>query len=154
MPGRVIETVGELRSLVGEEVGVSGWYEIPQEKIDGFAELTEDRQWIHIDRERANMESPYQTTIGHGFLTLSMLSHLSREAVELRGAFKMRINYGLNKVRFPAAVPAGAKIRARFAVGAVEDVEGGVQVIWKVTVETEGGGKPVCAAEWVVRAYY
>ncbi|MBK5295242.1 MAG: MaoC family dehydratase [Acidobacteriia bacterium] len=154
MPARIIASLEELRALSGQEAGVSGWYQVPQTQIDQFAETTEDRQWIHIDKERARNESPYGSTIAHGFLTLSMLSHLSREAVDLRGDFKMRINYGLNRVRFPAAVPSGARIRGRFAVGAIEEITGGIQIIWNVTVEVEGSAKPVCAAEWVVRAYY
>ncbi len=154
MPARIIGSLEELRSLSGQEAGVSDWYPINQNQINQFAETTEDRQWIHLDVERAKAESPYGSTIAHGFLTLSMLSHLSREAVDLRGDFKMRINYGLNRVRFPAAVLSGARIRGRFSVGAIEEITGGIQIIWNVTVEAEGSDKPVCAAEWVVRAYY
>lgn len=143
-----------MRARTGEEVAVSEWHTVTQEEIDQFAAVTQDQQWIHVDRERAAAESPYKTTIAHGFLTLSMLSKLSRESVELAGDFKMRINYGLNKVRFPSAVPSGSRIRARFAVGSVEALEGAVQVIWKVTVEVEGAAKPACVAEWVIRCYF
>lgn len=155
MPTRVVDGIAELRTLVGQEVGTSDWFTIGQERIAQFAQVTEDRQWIHLDQARAAAESPYRSTIAHGFLTLSMLSEFSREAVDIRGDFKMRINYGLNRVRFPAAVPAGARVRGRFVLVAVEDVEGGVQVVWGVTVEVEGGGaKPALAAEWVTRIYY
>jgi acyl dehydratase len=154
MPARVIHSIDELRSLAGSEAGLSDWYPIPQDKIDAFAQITEDRQWIHIDPARAATESPYKSTIAHGFLTLSMLSHLSREAVDLQAPFKMRINYGLNRVRFPAAVPSGARIRARLAVGSLKDIDNGLEIVWNVTVEAEGIAKPVCAAEWVIRAYY
>lgn len=155
MPTRVVNGIAELKTLVGQEVGLSEWFRMGQERIAQFAETTEDRQWIHLDEARAKAESPYHGTIAHGFLTLAMLSEFSREAVEIRGDFKMRINYGLNRVRFPAAVPAGARVRGRFVLMAVEDVEGGVQVVWGVTVEVEGRGtKPAVAAEWVVRIYF
>ena len=145
--------LGNCAGLVGREVAVSDWFEVTQERIDGFAAVTEDRQWIHIDAERARAESPYGAAIAHGFLTLALLSHLSREAVEVQGEFSRRINYGLNRVRFPAAVVAGARVRGRFVVAGVEEVEGGVQVVWGATVEIEGGGKPACVAEWVTRMY-
>jgi acyl dehydratase len=154
MAKQVFQSAAELRARTGEEVAVSEWHTVTQEEIDQFAAVTQDQQWIHVDRERAAAESPYKTTIAHGFLTLSMLSKLSRESVELAGDFKMRINYGLNKVRFPSAVPSGSRIRARFAVGSVEALEGAVQVIWKVTVEVEGAAKPACVAEWVIRCYF
>ena len=151
-PMRAIE-VNELAGLLGREVAVSDWFEVTQERIDGFAAVTEDRQWIHVDAAKASAESPYGRTIAHGFLTLALLSHLSREALEVRGAFTRRINYGLNRVRFPAAVLEGARVRGRFVLEAVEKVEGGLQVVWGVTVEVEGGRKPACVAEWVTRMY-
>jgi acyl dehydratase len=126
---------------------------VDQERIAQFAETTGDRQWIHLDSARARTESPYRSTIAHGFLTLSMLSELSREAIDIRGEFKMRINYGLNRVRFPAPVPAGARVRGHFTLASVEDFEGGSQVTWTVIVEVEGGAKPALAAEWVTRLY-
>ena len=150
----VIEGIGELRALVGQEVAVGEWFEVTQERIDAFAEVSEDRQWIHVDTARAAAEPGYGGTIAHGFLTLSLLSHLSREAVEVRGEFRMRINYGLNRVRFPAAVRAGARVRGRFTVAAVEEVKDAVQVSWGVTVEVEGGAKPAVVAEWVIRLYH
>ena len=153
MPSRIVNGIEELRTLVGQEIGLSDWFLVDQQRIAQFAETTEDRQWIHLDSQRASRESPYQSTIAHGFLTLSLLSEFSREAIDIRGDFKMRINYGLNRVRFPAPVPAGARIRGRFALAAVEDFEGGVQVVWTVIVEVEGGAKPALAAEWVTRLY-
>lgn len=154
MAARVIEGIDELRTLVGQEVGVSEWFTMGQDRIGAFADTTEDRQWIHLDRDRALRESPYRSTIAHGFLTLSMLSEFSREAVDIRGEFKMRINYGLNRVRFPAPVPSGARIRGKFTLAAVEDFDGGVQVVWNAVVEVEGGTKPAVAAEWLTRLYF
>jgi acyl dehydratase len=153
MPAQVIASREELDSLVGQEVGVSDWFEVSQARINDFAETTEDRQWIHLDVERARAESPYGTTIAHGFLTLSLISHLAAQAVSLRPLFRTGINYGLNRVRFPAAVPAGSRIRARLALQSVEDIPGGIHVIWNVTVEVEGGQKPALVAEWLVRYY-
>jgi acyl dehydratase len=153
MPPRVISTIEELKNLIGQEVGSSDWFEIAQSRIDLFAEATEDRQWIHVDVERAKRESPFQTTIAHGFLTLSLISHLASQAVRVSGNFKMGINYGLNRVRFPAPVPAGSRIRARFALQSAEDVPGGIQIIWNVTIEVEGAEKPSMVAEWLVRYY-
>lgn len=151
---RKIAGIAELRTLVGQHVAASEWLTVTQERISRFAETTDDRQWIHIDADRAATESPYGTTIAHGFLTLSMLSDFSRDAVEIEGDFKMRINYGLNKVRFPAPVKAGARIRGKFALAAVDDVDGGVQIVWHCTVEVEGQAKPALAAEWLTRVYY
>ncbi|HXG92923.1 MAG TPA: MaoC family dehydratase [Blastocatellia bacterium] len=150
---RVIEGLEELKSLVGEEVGASDWFEITQQRINAFADATEDHQWIHIDAERAKTESPFKTTIAHGFLTLSLLPHLAAQAVTVRGDFKMGINYGLNRLRFISPVASGARIRARFTLQSVEEVAGGIQIIWSVVVETEGGQKPALAAEWLVRYY-
>jgi acyl dehydratase len=144
----------ELRANLGQEVAVSEWFAVTQERIDAFARVTEDAQWIHVDPDRASGESPYAATIAHGFLTLSLLSFLSREAVEIRGDFRMRINYGLNRVRFPAAVKSGARVRARFVPQAVRDVPGSVEIVWGVTVEIEAQPKPACVAEWVTRLYY
>jgi acyl dehydratase len=150
---RIIETVEELRSLVGQEVAVGEWFTLEQSRIDAFAEATGDHQWIHRDMERAKTESPFGTTIAHGFLTLSLLSSLSHDCFDIRGDFKMRINYGLNRVRFPSPVLAGARIRARFTLQSLEAVDGGYQVVWLATVDIEGGRKPALYAEWVVRLY-
>ncbi|HEY6187632.1 MAG TPA: MaoC family dehydratase [Pyrinomonadaceae bacterium] len=147
-----IESIAKLGEHVGREVAVSPWLEVTQERINQFAEATEDRQWIHIDPERAARESPFKQTIAHGFLTLSLLSELARSAVSV-GGLKMGINYGLNRVRFIAPVPAGARIRGRFALDELEEIKGGVQATWSVTVEREGKDKPCCAAQWLVRYY-
>jgi acyl dehydratase len=153
MPLTEIESVAKLSESVGEEVAVSDWFEVTQERINQFAEATEDRQWIHIDPERAARESPFRQTIAHGFLTLSLLSKLMSLAVSLAG-IKMGINYGLNRVRFVSPVPSGARIRGRFRLAALEEIRGGAQATWEVTVEREGGGeKPCCTAEWLVRYY-
>ena len=150
---RLIEGVEELRSLVGQEVGASEWFEITQERINEFADATEDHQWIHVDAERAKTDSPFKTTIAHGFLTLSLLPHLASQAFTVRGDFKMGINYGLNRLRFVSPVAVGSLVHARFTLQAVVDVEGGIQLTWGVTVEAEGAQKPSLVAEWLVRYY-
>ena len=145
----------DLRTLndrIGQEIAVSDWIEVTQSRIDQFAEATGDSQWIHVDPARAATESPFKTTIAHGFLTLSLLSPLIRESMQFSG-LRMAINYGLNRVRFVSPVPAGARIRARITVQAVEEVPGGFQVTWQVTIEREQGGKPACIADWIVRYY-
>jgi acyl dehydratase len=147
-------TLEELRARAGQEIGVSGWHTITQGQIERFAAVTGDDQWIHVDVERARRESPYGTTIAHGFLTVSMISILMREAVEIAGDFKMRINYGFNRLRFPGAVPAGSRIRGRFALNSMKDFEGGVEMAWGVVVEVEGREKPALVAEWLVRIYH
>jgi len=152
MPVTQIANIADLPNYAGKEVGVSDWLEVEQERIDQFAEATEDRQWIHLDPDRAARESPFKTTIAHGFLTLSLLSALSRTAISV-GGVRMGINYGLNRVRFVSPVPAGARIRGRFTLATVEEIKGGVQSTWNVTVECEGSDKPCCVAEWLVRYY-
>ena len=122
--------------------------------VDRFADVTGDHQWIHLDQDRAKRESPYGTTIAHGFLTVSMLPTLIDEAVSIEGSFKMRVNYGFNRLRFTGAVPSGARIRARFALSSIKDVEGGVEIAWLTTVEVEGRDKPALVAEWLGRTYY
>lgn len=141
-----------LADHVGREVAASGWHEIPQTTIDQFAEATGDRQWIHVDPARAAAESPFRTTIAHGFLTLSLASTLLRDAIRPTG-IRMAINYGLNRVRFVSPVPSGSRVRGRFTLGAVEETGGAVQATWQVTIEREGSEKPVCVAEWLVRYY-
>jgi acyl dehydratase len=140
------------RELVGRELATSSWFPVTQETINGFAEATGDHQWIHVDPVRAAKESPFKTTIAHGFLTLSVVSTLLRDAVTPTG-LRMAINYGLNRVRFVSPVPSGSRIRGRFALKAVEETGGAVQASWEVTVEREGGEKPACVAEWLVRYY-
>jgi len=143
----------ELESRVGEECGVSPWVEIAQERIDLFAKATEDFQWIHVDPARAK-SSPFGGTIAHGFLTLSMLPKLSESTFSFSDR-RMGVNYGLNKVRFTAPVPAGSRIRGRFTLAKYERIEGnGVQTTWSVTIEREGGARPVCIAETIARHYF
>ncbi|MEU7768596.1 MaoC family dehydratase [Nocardia sp. NPDC049190] len=139
-----------LRTALGADLGVSGWIEIGQERIDAFAAATGDHQWIHVDRERA-ADGPYGTTIAHGYLTLSLLPSIIGEVFRIDGA-AARINYGVNKVRFPSPVPSGARIRGRATIVRVEDVPGGLQAVLAVTVDREGTDKPVCVAETIVRA--
>ncbi|MBK9316170.1 MAG: MaoC family dehydratase [Acidobacteria bacterium] len=153
MPVREITGLEELHSLIGQEVNVGDWIEVSQERINMFAEATGDHQWIHVDQDRARTESPYGTTIAHGFLTLSLLSYLMKQTVRVRIPAKMGINYGLNKVRFPSPVPSGARIRARATLQSVEDIPDGLQLVWSVLVEREGGDKPCCVAEWLLRQY-
>jgi acyl dehydratase len=147
-----IENIAELRKEVGKEVGFSDWLEVSQERINRFAEATDDRQWIHTDPERAARESPFRETIAHGFLTLSLLSDLIRLAISV-GGVRMGINYGLNRVRFVAPVPAGSSIRGRFTLATLDDIKSGVQATWNVVVERKGSEKPCCIAEWLVRYY-
>ena len=153
MPPRIIEGIEQLKSLVGQEVGASDWFEVTQSRINDFADATEDHQWIHLDVERAKSDSPFHSTIAHGFLTLSLLPHLVSQAVKVEGDFKMGINYGLNRLRFVSPVPSGSRVRARLTLQSVEDVTGGNQITWSVTCETEGGQKPALVAEWLVRYY-
>jgi len=147
-----IADVRSLQTRIGEEIAVSDWFEISQQRIDQFAEATGDSQWIHVDPKRAAVESPFKATIAHGFLTLSLLSTLIRGAIMFTG-LRMAINYGLNRVRFVSPVPSGTRVRARMSPAAVADVVDGVQVTWGVTVEREGADKPCCVAEWIVRYY-
>ncbi len=152
MPRVVIESIADLKHRVGAEVAVSEWFALTQERIREFAEATGDHQWIHVDEARAAKESPYGTTVAHGFLTLSLLPHLLGQSIELRGA-RMGVNYGLNRARFTGPVPAGSRVRARFVLSACEDIPQGVQTTWTVTVEREGEAKPVLVAEWLTRRY-
>ena len=150
MPGSVFH-VDELAALVGSEV-TSSWVRVSQETIDRFADLSGDRQWIHVDPERSRRDSPYGTTVAHGFLTVALMSRLLRDAVKVDGVSRA-INYGLNRVRFPAPLPAGSEVRGRFALLGAEPIEGGVKVAWSAAVEPRSGGKPCCAAEWLVRYF-
>lgn len=149
---REIASLAELKALVGQEIGVSDWVQISQERVNQFAEATGDYQWIHLDVERCKRESPFGGPIAHGYLTLSLLPMLMQNTVRMSDV-RMGVNYGLNKVRFPAPVPVGSKVRSRVTVMSVEDIEGGAQVTWLVTVEREGGDKPVCVAESISRRY-
>jgi acyl dehydratase len=149
-----IPDLAALEQRLGQEIAVSDWIEITQERIDAFAASTEDRQWIHTDPIRAKQESRFGTTIAHGFLTLSLVSRMARTAMSFPGT-RMAVNYGVNKVRFVSAVPVDSRIRGRFSAISVQKIsDGGVQIIWSATVEREGGEKPACTAEWIVRYYY
>ncbi|MBS1812990.1 MAG: MaoC family dehydratase [Acidobacteria bacterium] len=148
-----IENLTHLRALVGKEIGVSDWFEITQERINQFADATLDHQWIHINEERAKTESPFGTTIAHGFLTLSLLPHLIQQTIKYKTPPKMGVNYGLNRLRFTSPVPAGSNIRARVTLQSIEEISGGVQVTWNVMVEREGAEKPCLVAEWLGRSY-
>jgi acyl dehydratase len=154
MPLRVITSLDELKSLVGQEIALSDWLEITQERINQFADASGDHQWIHIDTARAKTESPYGTTIAHGFLSLSLVSTLLASALRLNIGGRMGINYGLNRVRFPSAVSAGSRVRGRFSLAAVEEFSGGAQFTWAATVEVENSPKPGVVAEWITRQYY
>ncbi len=145
-------TIAELPSLKGQELGTSDWYEVTQDAVNLFADATGDHQWIHVDVERAKKESPFGGPIAHGYLTLSLLVPLVAQTYTVTDA-KMGVNYGLNKVRFPAPVPVGSKVRARVTLKDVEEVAGGLQNTLSVTIEREGGDKPVCIAEWVTLTY-
>ncbi|MEU6699920.1 MaoC family dehydratase [Pseudonocardia sp. NPDC046786] len=148
---RVFNGVDELRAAKGTEVGVSEWFAVAQERIDGFADATEDHQWIHVDAAKA-ADGPFGTTIAHGFLTLSLLPRLVQDAYRVDGV-RMGVNYGLNKVRFTSPVPVDSRVRARVELVDVTDVTGGVQLTIGVTVEIEGSEKPALVAEWLTRQY-
>lgn len=151
MPARTFSSLEELKGAVGEHLGYSSWWEITQERINRFTEATDDHQWIHIDTERA-ARGPFGTTIAQGYLTLSLAVPLVKEIFEVKGV-RMAINYGTNRVRFPAPVPAGSKLRCGAVLASVDDVEGGVQVALDLTFEIEGGRKPVCVAQVLSRYY-
>jgi acyl dehydratase len=144
--------LADLSGLVGREVGLCDWLVIAQDRIDAFADATSDHQWIHVDAERARAETPFGATIAHGFLTLSLLTAMMRDAVTVEGA-RMTLNYGLNRVRFVSPVPAGSRVRARIVLGTAEDKGDSLEATWVVTVERDGGDKPAVVAEWIVRYY-
>jgi acyl dehydratase len=173
VPPLVLENLDALKEYVGREIATTDWFEVTQDRIRQFAEATEDRQWIHLDPDRAQRESPYATTIAHGFLTLSLLSHLSNlqsieifeherrhgnQALQIQEGVGMMVNYGLNRVRFPAPVSADSKIRARFSLQSLRDVGNAREAVFSVVVEgqsqgKQSRGKPCCVAEWVIRYY-
>lgn len=148
---RKFDSLEALAACLGQEVGTSDWITITQQQIDEFAEATGDRQWIHVDPVRA-AAGPFGTTIAHGFLTLSLLPQMADSAIAL-GGVRMGVNYGLNKVRFPAPVPVGSRLRGHFKLTAFEPIEGGAQITMEVTMEREGSAKPVCVAESLSRRY-
>jgi acyl dehydratase len=147
-----VDGVEGIKTLVGKDLGKSDWIEITQEKVDLFAEATGDHQWIHVDIERAKAESPFGGPIAHGYLTLALIVPLFWQVFEVTDA-NLVVNYGLNKVRFPAPVPVGSKVRLTATMKDVEEVKGGLQLTLAVVIEREGGEKPVCIAEPVYRYY-
>ncbi len=151
---KTIGSIDEAQALVGQELGVGQWKEIDQKRIDAFADVTEDHQWIHIDVERARSESPYGTTIAHGFLTLSLIPALSKDNFRVQNA-KLAINYGLNKVRFLAAVPSGGRVRARSElVDAAQVNDSTVNLTVRHTIELDGSDKPAAVVESIVRILF
>jgi acyl dehydratase len=147
----VIPTLSSLQQRIGEQLAVSDWLTVDQATIDKFADATGDHQWIHVDKERA-AKGPFGTTVAHGYLTLSLLPKLAESALKVDDV-RMGVNYGLNRVRFPAPVPSGSRIRARLKLLAYEPIDGGAQLVMQVTMEREGSDKPVCVAETVSRRY-
>ena len=145
-------SVDDLRKAVGTDLGYGEWMEVDQAKIDMFADATGDHQWIHVDPEAAGA-GPFKTTVAHGFLTLALLPALAGDRLRVEGV-RMGVNYGLNKVRFPAPLPSGSRVRSRVEVVSVQEVPGGIEVIGRTTIEREGGDKPVCVAESVARFYF
>ena len=153
MPPLILESLQDLKEYVGREIAVTGRLAVSQERINEFAEATGDRQWIHVDVERARRESPYGATIAHGFLSLSLMSQFLREAIELPASVKQTINYGLNRVRFPAPVSAGENIRARIRLQSLQELPDCCETLYQITMEPEGCAKPCCVAEWILRYY-
>ena len=147
-------TVDRLTDIIGQEM-VSPWRDVTQDQVTGFADITGDRQWIHVDADRAGRESPFggavTGTVAHGFFTLALASRLLRDAVGAIDGARMGVNYGLNRVRFPAPLPTGSRVRGRCTLQRVDAVDGGVQATWSVVIERDGSAKPCCAAEWLVR---
>jgi acyl dehydratase len=148
---RFFESLVDLRGAVGEHIGHSEWHLVSQEQVNAFADATGDHQWIHVDPARASA-GPYGSTVAHGFLTLSLIPMLASEVYRV-GGVRMGVNYGLNRVRFPAPLPTGSRFRAGIRMLSIEDIDGGVHLVNEVTIEREGGEKPVCVAETVSRFY-
>jgi acyl dehydratase len=149
----ILNSLNELPAHLGKEIGVTDWFPITQQRIQQFADVTGDPQWIHVDVERAQRESPFKTTIAHGFLTLSLLPQFMPQVMTVKGGVRMGINYGLNRLRFVSPVRSGSRIRARFTLQSIKDFGEGSEIVYLVTVEGEGSSKPCCVAEWVVRYY-
>jgi acyl dehydratase len=153
MPKRILDSTEALKALVGQEIAVTDWFNVTQERIQQFADATLDHQWIHVDVERARRESPFKAPIAHGFFTLSLLPHFMHQALEIKQGIRLGVNYGLNRVRFVSPVRVGSNIRARIVLQSLKDVQDGMEAVFNATVEVEGGEKPCCVAEWVVRYY-
>jgi acyl dehydratase len=153
MPPLVIESLQSLKDFAGREIAVTDWLTVTQDRIQKFAEATDDRQWIHLDHERAQRESPYGTTIAHGFLTLSLLSYFIKQALLIKNGIRMAINYGSNRVRFPSPVHSESRIRARVTLQSYKQLPECVEAVFVVSMEAEGALKPCCVAETIVRYY-
>lgn len=152
MAKRIIEDIEDLKTMVGQEIGVSDWIKVTQERVNTFAEATGDHQWIHVDPERAKKESPYGGPIAHGYLTMSLAPYFLQQIMEIKKK-RMGVNYGLNKVRFPSPVPVGCKLRMKAEAAEIEEINGGIQIVIKMTFEVEGKEKPCCIAEAIYRYY-
>jgi acyl dehydratase len=153
MPPLMLKNPQALKEMIGSELGITEWFQITQERVRQFAEATEDRQWIHINRERASQESRYGTTIAHGFLTLSLTSYFAKELIDIQDGVRLAVNYGLNRVRFPAPVPSDSKIRARIFLLAWKELPDSIEATFTVTIENDHSDKPSCVAEWIIRYY-
>ena len=154
MPKHTFESIEDLKQSIGHEVAVTDWFTVTQDRVQQFADATGDHNWIHVDVERSRRESPFKETIAHGFLTLSLLAYFMQESISIKNGVRMGLNYGLNKVRWVSPVKVGSKIRARFTLVAVREVDNnGVEALYNATVESEGGTRPACVAEWLVRMY-
>ena len=153
MPPFEIENLKSLKQFEGREFPATDWFVVTQERIQKFADATDDRQWIHVDAERAQRQSPFGGTVAHGFLTISLLSYWLKQAIHIRSGVAMSVNYGLNKVRFPSAVRAGSRVRARVTLLSVKQLPEFVNAAFLIHVESESSVKPCCVAEWLVRYY-
>lgn len=154
MPKHMLESLEALKGHLGQEVAVSDWFTVTQERIKQFADTTLDHNWIHVYVERAKKESPFKTTIAHGFLTLSLMAHFMQDSIGIKQGVRMGLNYGLNRLRFVSPVRVGSKIRAHFILANFKEVENdGVEATFNASVEVEGGEKPALVAEWLVRYY-
>jgi acyl dehydratase len=154
MAKRVVNSPDSLKELVGQELAVTDWFTMTQDRIQQFADATLDHQWIHVDVDRSKRESPFGAPIAHGFLTLSLLPHLMHEALEMKDGIRMGVNYGLNHLRFVSPVRSGSKLRGRFTLQSIKDVPGnGLEAVYKASIEGENAEKPFVVAEWVVRYY-
>jgi acyl dehydratase len=153
MPPIVLETLQSLKDFVGREIATTDWFLVTQDRIRQFAEATEDRQWIHVDPERAARESPYGATIAHGFLTLSLMSYFIKQAIQIPRDVRLSVNYGLNRVRFPAPIRAGTEIRARATLQSLKELPDSVEAVFSISMEGKDCTKPCCVAECLVRYY-
>ena len=153
MPALILYSLQSLQRYAGREIAVTEWLVMSQERVNRFADVTSDHQWIHVDAERARRESPYGAPVAHGFLTLSLMSQFLREAIQLPPGVRQTINYGLNRVRFPAPVRVGEKIRARILLLSCRELPDSLEATYEIAIETEGAKKPSCVAEWILRYY-